>query len=91
MLWYNWADCVEGNERMLSAMLYDAGFDPATTLLIGDASADWQAIERGLKNSTRGKGSFELLKELGWKTIRKPDKRMEANPLVTERAKAMLA
>lgn len=91
LLWYDWADCVEGNERMLSAMLYDAGFDPATTLLVGDASADWQSTERGYKNKTRGKGSFELLKEEGWKTIRKPDRRMEKNPLVTERVKAMLA
>lgn len=71
-----------GDENDLSIGLYDYGLDPATTVLIGDASGDWQDADR-----TKGGTSFQTLKGNGWRRIHRPDKKQKINPPVHERTK----
>ena len=58
------------------------GYDPLETVVIGDASGEWQDAKR-----TKGRGSFDWFRDRGWKYIHQPDKEMKKNPEITERVK----
>lgn len=81
-IWFSKALVSDGNEFELAQNLEAAGYNPETTALICDASADWQNVER-----TKGKGSIGLLRQAGFAHCYKPDKRSEANPPINERVK----
>jgi len=83
LLYHRLAIRVElGDEYDLSDSLYDHDFDPETTVLICDASGDWQDADR-----TKGGASFEILRRCGWRRIHKPDVNSERNPPLLERMK----
>lgn len=71
-----------GDEHDLSDAMFALDLDPATTVLVGDASGFWQDADR-----TRGGRSAEILMSLGWKRIHRPDPRLKINPPVHERVK----
>jgi hypothetical protein len=71
-----------GDEEALSSALLDKGYDPDKTVLIVDASGSWQGIRRERKIP-----SFDLLRNLGWRHIFKPDDDMEKNPDILERVR----
>lgn len=86
-LWYTDETTVdEGDEADLSEALIMKGYDPTRTVLIADASAEFQDIERDPKKPKRS--SFAILRALGWKHIYPPDPKMRRNPNVIERLKA---
>ena len=70
-----------GDEHDLSDGLYRIGLDPATTVLVGDASGSYQDADRTQNNS------YDLLRERGWKRIHTPDRFQKRNPSVSERIK----
>lgn len=83
LLYYRDEVIVElGDEHDLSDGLYDHGLDPATTVLIGDASGDWQDADR-----TKGSSSYDILRKCGWRRIFRPDRTLKVNPPVHERTK----
>ena len=53
-----------------------------TAVVIADASGAWQDTER-----TRGKTSHDIMARRGFRVI-KPDRKMDKNPLISERVKA---
>jgi hypothetical protein len=71
-----------GDEYDLSDGLYDLGLDPMTTVIIGDASGEWQGADR-----KKGATSFGILRDSGWRRIVQPDKKQKRNPHVHERCK----
>lgn len=71
-----------GDEHDLSDGLYEAGLQPISTVLIADASGDWQNAER-----TEGGASYEILRQHGWKRIHHPDRNSVRNPPLPERFK----
>ncbi len=86
LIWYDEAIVVDGTERDLCEALRAADYDPETTLIVADASGQWQDGEH-----SRGKGSFELMREAGFRHVVPPDTRMKKNPEITERIKVALA
>ena len=83
LLYYRRSLCVElGDEYDLSDAMYKAGLEPATTVIVGDASGDFQDAAR-----TKGGQSFQILRECGWYRIFVPDRDQRKNPLVQERMK----
>ncbi len=83
LLYYHDEVIVElGDEHDLSDGLFDLGLDPATTVLICDASGEWQDADR-----TRGGSSFDILRKCGWRRIFRPDRKAKSNPPVHERIK----
>lgn len=72
-----------GDEHDLSDGLFDLGLDPSKTVLICDASGEWQdgAHTKG------GSSSFDILRQCGWRRIFRPDRKSKANPPVHERSK----
>lgn len=71
-----------GDEHDLSDGLFNYGLDPAHTVLIADASGEWQDADR-----TKGGSSCDILRSCGWRRIFKPDPNSDKNPLVHERMK----
>lgn len=71
-----------GDEYDLSDALYEAGFRPETTALVGDASGEWQDADR-----TKGGRSFDILRECGWRRLFVPDRNSRKNPPLGERMK----
>ncbi len=69
-----------GDEFDLSKALFDYGCEPANTVLIGDASGDWQDADR-----TKGGSSFSNLRKCGWTSVLRPDRKSRKNPPVSER------
>lgn len=68
-------------EDMISALLA-RGFDPKRTVLIGDASGDWQDAER-----TKGRGSFDAFRRAGFRFVYPPDPAQKRNPDRSDRFK----
>ena len=71
-----------GDEYDLSDAMYDAGLRPETTVLVGDASGDWQDGAH-----TKGGRSFDILVECGWRRPHAPDRNTRKNPPLVERFK----
>ena len=85
LVWFNdEIVCEGGDEEALASALIEAGYDPARTALIVDASGSWQAIDR---KKNRYVPSFELLKRYGFRHLFKPDEKFERNPPRLERVK----
>ena len=83
LLWYDDEIVLkDGLEEDLSRELFARGYDPARTVLVCDASGAWQDEER-----VKGRGSFDILRSLGWIHLYKPDPKSEKNPDVVERVK----
>lgn len=72
-----------GDEYDLSEAMYAAGLDPETTVIVADASGDWQDGAHQKENGT----SFSILRKCGWKRIHVPDRNEKRNPRVLERVK----
>jgi hypothetical protein len=83
LLYYRKCILVElGDEYDLSDALYDAGLRPETTVLVGDASGEWQDGAH-----TKGGRSFDVLTECGWRRPLVPDRNNRKNPPIVERFK----
>jgi len=65
----------KGDEDDLIDALEDRGLTGADTAVIGDASGEWQDAER-----TRGRGSFDVFRQRGWRRLYLPDARSKKNP-----------
>lgn len=81
------------DEEALAQAWLESGWDPARTLVVCDASAEWQFAERdptklqALRERVKGRGSFDVFRRFGF-TVVKPDRSMEKNPDVIERVRA---
>lgn len=81
----------KGDEVDLAEMLLASGLDPNRTLVICDASGDWQQAERKQKFQRaefKGKGSWDMFRSKGFRHIVGPDRDSRANPDVIERIRA---
>lgn len=98
--WWKWpitvmtSEVVErGQEEDLVAGWHEQEWNPDRTLLISDASAKWQFSERDpkrvaeRKKQVKGRGSWAVFEQGGFKHIRPPDRRMKKNPDVIERCR----
>jgi len=67
-------------------------FDPDSTLIVCDASGRYQHSRRRNADSPpptwTGKGSFEIIKNAGYRNIVPPSRRMKKNPDVIDRVRA---
>lgn len=80
-----------GDEVDVAIGLRAKGLDGERTLVICDASGDWQQRERDeLKQRIeyRGKGSHDMFRGEGFRNVAGPDQDMSANPDVVERCRA---
>lgn len=83
LLYYRKCLLVEmGDEYDLSDAMYEAGLRPETTVLVGDASGEWQDGAH-----TKGGRSFDILQECGWRRPLVPDRNSKKNPPIVERFK----
>lgn len=79
------------DEADLAVAWLEAGFDPERTLIVCDASGEWQFAERDptkvqeLRDKVKGRGSFDVFRSFGFRHVVKPDRDMERNPDVVER------
>lgn len=69
-----------GNEDDLVDELEQRGYDGKSTVVVADASGEWQDAER-----TRGRGSFDMLRKREWRRVYPPDDKSRKNPLIAER------
>lgn len=82
------------DEADLAQAWLEAGFEPKRTLIVCDASGEWQFAERDplkvkeLRERVKGRGSFDVFREFGFKHVVKPDRGSERNPDVIERFRA---
>lgn len=78
-------ECVVENATeadLCDAMERELGLVPARTVVIADASGDWQDAQRRI-----GRNSFNEMHSAGWRNIYPPDKERKNNPNVVERLK----
>lgn len=73
--------------------LGEAGFKPDRTLIVCDASGQWQHSRRRNVDSPpphwTGQGSFSIIRSAGWRRIVPPNKRNpEKNPSISDRVRA---
>lgn len=68
------------------------GLRPGNTLIVGDASGQWQHSRRRTADSPpptwTGKGSFDVIRGEGWIHIVPPSRRLKKNPEITDRVRA---
>ncbi len=82
------------DEADLANAWLDLGWDPERTLIVCDASGEWQFAERDptkvklLREKVKGRGSFDVFRQMGFKHVVKPDRDSEKNPDVAERFRA---
>jgi hypothetical protein len=80
-----------GDEEDAAEEMKRRGYDPATLLLIMDASCDWQQMERDVirqKPKYTGKGSMAIFRACGFKHVVPPDRKMKRNPDIFDRIRA---
>lgn len=83
VLWYREEILIElGDEGSLAEAMGEAGLNPATTVIVADASGAWQDVDRNWHLN-----SWDHLKARGWRRIYHPQADAEVNPPVHERAK----
>lgn len=81
-------------EADLAVAWLEAGFDPDRTLIVCDASGEWQFAERDptkvqeLRDKVKGRGSFDVFRSFGFRHVVKPDRDSGKNPDVIERFRA---
>lgn len=103
-LWIDWCIVVytdevvlDGEEEDLVIGWNEKGWDPDETLIICDASARWQFAERQplkvekRREEVKGRGSWAVFKNGGFRHIRTPQKGSEKNPDRVERCRATTA
>jgi hypothetical protein len=79
------------DEADLAVAWLEAGFDPDRTLIVCDASGEWQFAERDplkvkeLRDAVQGRGSFDVFRKFGFRHVVKPDRDSQKNPDVVER------
>lgn len=65
--------------------------DPANSLVVMDASGDWQQATRDLAQQRadyRGAGSMDMFRSCGWAHVVPPDRNMQKNPEIRDRCRA---
>lgn len=65
--------------------------DPDTTLVVMDASGDWQQAERDPikhRKKYRGRGSMSVFRGEGFRHVVPPDHQMDSNPEIADRCRA---
>lgn len=80
-----------GDEVDVCDELKRRGYDGDRTLVIMDASCDWQQMQRDLirqRPDYRGKGSMAIFRSNGFPHVVPPDRESKANPDVFERIRA---
>lgn len=82
-----------GDEVDFCAGLATSGLDPATTLIVCDATAEYQHSMRRLSDQAppewSGRGSFSIIRGEGYTKIVPPDRRMRRkNPAIADRIRA---
>lgn len=81
-----------GDEDSLSDALIERGYKPRETLLVVDASGQYQHSRRRTLDAEpplwRGRGSFHIFKSNGFRRIVAPQRKRADNPPVVERARA---
>lgn len=91
LLWFDDEVFIEnGDEVDIARELLRRGYAPETTLVICDASGDYQQAERKLEAQRpeyKGKGSWDMLRGEGYRHIVGPDPNMAKNPEVVERVR----
>lgn len=89
LLWFTDEVFIEkGDEIDCALELKAKGYDPATTLLVCDASGDWQQAERKKEDQRpeyKGAGSFDMFRGAGYRHVVTPDPYMDANPRIDDR------
>jgi hypothetical protein len=81
----------DGDEIDIADQLIEKGYHPNETLIICDASGDYQQAQRNKEMQRpefKGKGSWDMLRSRGYRSIVGPDPDMAKNPIVTERIRA---
>lgn len=81
----------QGDEVDTAAALMDLGIDPDRTIVVCDASGDWQQQRRAAEKQRpkyKGKGSHDMFRGEGFRWVVGPDPEMESNPDVAERCRA---
>ncbi len=85
------------DEEDLAQAWLELGWDPERTLIVCDASGEWQFAERDpkklkeLRDRVKGRGSFDVFRRAGFRHVVKPDRAMEKNPDVIERCRSATA
>lgn len=81
-----------GDEVDFCGGLEDAGLHPDETLIICDASGQWQHSRRRNSDAPppewKGRGSFDMIRGEGWRRIKPPDPRQHRNPAIQDRMRA---
>jgi hypothetical protein len=81
-----------GDEDALSDALIERGYKPRETLLVVDASGQYQHSRRRSLDTEppqwRGRGSFHVFKSNGFRRIVAPQRKRADNPHVVERARS---
>ena len=81
----------QGDEIDTARDLKAQGVDPERTLMIMDASCDWQQQQRDQTKQRpefRGAGSMDMMRGEGFKHVVPPDPDMRDNPSVVDRMRA---
>jgi hypothetical protein len=91
-IWFDDEVFIEnGDEVDTAEELIAKGYKPYNTLVICDASGDYQQAERNVEMQRpeyKGKGSWDMLRGCGFTNIVGPDANMSKNPDVVERVRA---
>lgn len=85
---------LEGDELAWCAELHRREFDPATTLIICDGTAEYQHSRRRDTDTPPpewlGRGSFDLIRGCGFRNIVPPSRRLRRkNPPIQDRVRSM--
>lgn len=81
-----------GDEVDFCDVLRAKGYTPETTLIICDASGQYQHSRRRSTDEPppewKGRGSFDVIRSEGYRRIKPPDRNMKKNPAIQDRARA---
>jgi len=80
-----------GDEVEFCDGMRDRGLDPASTLIVCDASGRYKHSRRTISNISpewSGQGSFDTIRGEGFTRIVPPDRRMNRNPAIVDRVRA---
>lgn len=81
----------QGDEVECAQQLKEAGCHPDRTLIIADASCDWQQQQRDetkQRPNYKGKGSMDMFRGEGFRHVVPPDPDMRDNPAIADRVRA---
>lgn len=88
-MWFDDEIFIEkGDEVDCARALAARGYAPADTLIVCDASGDWQQAQRkqeSQRTEYKGQGSHDMFRGEGYRNVVPPDPNMEANPKIIDR------